>query len=318
MVMAAALALMPLAATAESPPWPSRPVKLIVSWPPGGSADSVARLVSDRLARRLGQPVIVENRPGAGGRIGTLSVVRADPDGYTLLLGAPSELTIAAATVKSLPYDPLKDLQPVAQVVSGAYMLIASTAFAPNTVAEIVAFAKANPTGVNYASYGNNTTNHLYGEQFNAVTGIKSLHVAYKGGSPAWNDLMAGQVQYMFENAALAMPFVRSGKVKAIAVLAPERLPLAPETPTMKELGYPGMGVRSWLGIFAPSKTPRAVVERLHAEITAVLADPELARTLDERGMPAGRSTLDEFAALMQSETNGWKGLVAKLGLKLE
>ncbi|WP_137916892.1 tripartite tricarboxylate transporter substrate binding protein [Hydrogenophaga sp. 2FB] len=303
---------------AQGDAWPNRPLRIIVSWPPGGSADTTARLVADRLARRLGQPVIVENRPGAGGKIGTQAVARAEPDGYTLLLGAPSEITIAPATTRSLAYDPVKDLQPISTLVSGAYMIVASPRFAPNTVAELVAHAKHSATPINYASYGNNTTNHLYGEQFNHLTGITAAHVAYKGGAPAWTDLMTGQVQFMFENAALAMPLVKAGRMKALAMLTPERIALAPEVPTMTEAGYPGMGMKSWLGLFAPAGTPRPIVNRLHTEVAAVLASPDVIRQFEERGAPASSSTPDEFQKLVRNEIDTWRGLVTKLGLKLD
>lgn len=316
--VAGALALMPLAALAQKSGWPDRTLRLVVGWPPGGSADVVARLLAEPLGRRIGQPVIVENRPGASGRIGAQQVARADADGYTLLFGAPSELTIAAATVLALPYDPFKDLQPVTQVVTGAFMLVTDANFAPSTVTELVHYAKANPDRLNYASYGNNTTNHIYGAQFCAAAGIRAAHVPYKGGAPAWNDLMAGQVQFMFDNAAVLMPLVRAGKMKALAVLAPERIRLSPTTPTMDEAGYPGIGMKSWLGLLAPAKTPAPIVKTLHDEVAAVLAAPEFAHQLEERGMPAYGSTPAEFAEVLRSETAALKALVRKLGLKLE
>lgn len=308
----------PAIGRAQAETWPSKPIKLIVSWSAGGSADTTARLVGERLARRLGQAVIVENRPGAGGRLGAQLVARADPDGYTLMLGAPSEITIAPATVRSLPYDPIKDFQPVSTLVSGAFMLVASPHFAPNTVAELVAYAKRNPSGVNYASYGNNTTNHIYGEQFNDAARIVAAHVPYKGGAPAWNDLISGQVQFMFENAALAMPHVKAGRMKALAVLSPQRIALAPGIPTMAEAGYAGMGMRSWLGLFAPAKTPRAVVNRLHDEVAAILTAPDLVKEFEERGAPPSACTPEEFQKMIRTEVDAWKGLVAKLGLQLD
>ncbi|RZL89541.1 MAG: tripartite tricarboxylate transporter substrate binding protein [Variovorax sp.] len=313
-----ALALTPLLAVAQKNGWPDKPVRFIVGWPPGGSADVVARLLAEQLGRRIGQAVIVENRPGASGRIGAQQVARADPDGYTLLFGAPSELTIAAATVVSLPYDPFKDLQPVTQVVSGAFMLVVDARFAPSTVAELVSYAKANPGTLNYASYGNNTTNHIYGAQFCAAAGIQAAHVPYKGGAPAWNDLMAGQIQFMFDNSAVLMPLVRAGKFKALAVLSPERIRLSPGTPTMTEAGYPDIGMKSWLGLLAPAKTPANIVKALHDEVAVVLAAPDFARQLDERGMPVHSSTPAEFAQVLRSETAALKTLVQKLGLKLE
>ncbi|HSH88710.1 MAG TPA: tripartite tricarboxylate transporter substrate binding protein [Ramlibacter sp.] len=314
----AALALSPLAALAQKRTWPERSIRMLVGWPPGGSADTVARLLADRLGQRLHQPVVVENRPGASGRIAALAVAQAEPDGYTVLCASPSEITIATATVLKMPYDIFKDLQPVTQVVSGAFVLLVDPKLGFNTVAELVAYGKANPGKLNYASFGNNTTNHIYGAQFCAAAGIDALHVPYKGGAPAWNDLIAGQVQLMFDNAAVVMPQVRAGKMKALAVLSPERIKLAPSIPTIAEAGYPGIGFRSWQGLMVPANTPAAIVNALHDDVAAVLATPEFSRLLEERGMPANSSTPAEFAAVLRTETAGLKTLVQRLGLKLE
>lgn len=314
----AAIGLMPLAAHAAKGTWPERPIRFVVGWPPGGSADTAARLLAEQLGRRIGQPVIVENRAGASGRLGVQQVVGAEPDGYTLLFAAPSELTIAAATVRALPYDPFKDLQPVTTVVSGAMMLVADPKFAPATVAELVSYARAHPGQLNYASYGNNSTNHIYGAQFCAAAQIQATHVPYKGGAPAWNDLMAGQVQFMFDNSAVVMPFVRTGKLKALAVLGPQRISLTPDTPTLAESGYPHIGFKPWMGLLAPAKTSGAIVRQLHDEVAATLAGKDFARQLEERGMPAFSTTPEQFANLMRNETADLKLLVQQLGLKLE
>jgi tripartite-type tricarboxylate transporter receptor subunit TctC len=314
----AALALTPIASWAQSRgAWPERPVKFIVGWPPGGSADTAARLLAERLGRRLGQAVIVDNRPGASGRLGAQQVVNAEPDGYTVLFAAPSEITIASATTLALPYDWARDLKPVSTMVTGAMMMVADPRFAPNTVAELVSYAKANPGKLNYASYGNNTTNHIYGAQFCHAAQIQATHVPYKGGAPAWNDMMAGQVQFMFDNAAVVMPLVRAGKLKAMAVLGNDRIPLSPSTPTMTESGYP-MGFKPWFGVFVPAKAPATVVKRLHDEMAVVLASADFARQLDERGMPPWSTTPAEFETILRTETAELKSLVRTLGLKLE
>ncbi len=293
-------------------------MRFVVGWPPSGSADTAARLLGEQLARRLGQPVVVENRPGASGRLGVQHVINSEPDGYTLLFAAPSEITIAAATVQTMPYDFTRDLQPVTTVVSGAMMLVADARFAPNTVAELVSHAKANPGKLNYASYGNNTTNHIYGAQFCAAAGIQATHVPYKGGAPAWSDMMAGQVQFMFDNAAVVMPLVRAGKLKALAVLGAERISLTPDTPTMIESGFPNIGVKPWMGIFAPARVPAPVVKRLNEEVAAALSDPAFARQLGERGTPAWSTTPAAFAEILRNETAELKSLVRQLGLQLE
>lgn len=314
-----ALALSPLTGwTQPRSGWPDRPVRFVVGWPPGGSADTTARLLAEQLARRIGQPIVVENRPGASGRLGVQQVVNAEPDGYTFLFAAPSEITIAAATVQVLPYDFVRDLQPITTVVSGAMMMIADANFAPNNVPELVRYAKAHPGKLNYASYGNNTTNHIYGAQFSAAAHIEATHVPYKGGAPAWNDMMAGQVQFMFDNAAVVMPHVRAGKFKALAVLSPERIALAPNTPTMAESGFPEIGFKPWLGLFAPARTPAPIVNKLHGEVVAALSNPEFARQLEERGTPPWRTTPAEFGKVLRNESTDLKALVRKLGLKLE
>ncbi len=315
---AGAMALAPVASLAQPRTYPDRPIKLVVAWTPGGSADTTARLLAEQLSRRVNQPVVVENRPGAGGRIGALQVAQSAPDGYTVLFGAPSELTIASATALSLPYDVLQAFQPVTQVVSGAFMMVAAPGLAPNTVAELVAYGKAHPGKLNFASYGNNTTNHIYGAHFTHAAGIEALHVPYKGGAPAWADMLAGHIHFMFDNAAVLMPQVRGGKMKPLAVLAPERIRLAPAVPTMKESGYPEIGFPSWLGVLVPARTPKAIVQALHDDIAAVLAQPEFARVLEERGMPANSSTPAEFERALRTETAALKAVVQRVGLKLE
>lgn len=313
-----ALALLPFATNAQNRTWPERPIRMIVGWPPGGSADTVARLLAERLSQRVNQPVVVENRPGADGRLGALHVVQSEPDGYTVLCGSPSELTIATATALKLPYDIFSDLQPVTQVVSGAFVLLVDPKLGINTVADLVAYGKANPSKLNYASFGNNITNHIYGAQFIAAAGLQAVHVPYKGGAPAWNELMSGQVRFMFDNAAVVMSQVRAGKMKAVAVLSPERIKLAPSIPTIAEAGYPGIGWRSWQGLMVPAKTPTAIVNALHDHVAAVLAAPDFSRLLEERGIPANSSTPTEFASVLKTETAGLKSLVQRLGLKLE
>ena len=309
-------AMLPLHAAAQA--YPSKPVRMIVSWPAGGGGDTVARIVAEPLSKRLGQQIVVENRPGAGGKIGTLSVVRADPDGYTLLFAAPSELSIAAATVAQMQYDPAKDLQPISQVMRGPYVLVAHPSFPPNTLAELVAYAKSNPGKVNYSSFGNNTLNHLYGELLNVSAGINVTHVAYKGSTPALTDLLAGQVQYMFDNAGTVLPHVKSGKLKAIAVMAPQRLSMVETTPTMAEAGMGDFGAGTWLGILAPARTPKPVVDKLHGELVALLKSPEMTKVFEGRGIQAVANTPEEFGRVLEAEIAKWRDVAAKAKLKLE
>ncbi len=304
------------ALTAAQPTaWPAKPIRMVISWPAGGSADGVGRLLAERLSKSLGQTIVVDNRAGAGGTIGTQAVVRAEPDGYTLLFAAPSELSLAAATVKSLAYDPTKDLQPVTQVMRGPYLLVAHPGFAPNTLPELIAYARANPGKVNYASFGANTLNHLYGEMLKAATGIDTVHVPYKGGAPALVELLGGQVQYMFENAGLVLPMVKAGKLKALAVMAPARLAGAATIPTLAEAGV-NIGNGTWLGLLAPAKTPQPLINRLRAEVVAALNTPELRKSFEERMIQPVGNTPEEFGSLIRREVTEWRQLAGKIGLK--
>jgi tripartite-type tricarboxylate transporter receptor subunit TctC len=291
---------------------------MVVSWPAGGGGDVVARIVAERMSKNMGQQIVVENRPGAGGTIGTAGVVRADPDGYTLLFAAPSELSVASATFKALPYDPVKDLQPITQVMRGPYLLVANPAFPPNTLQELIAYAKANPGKVTYSSFGNNTLNHLYGEMLKANGGFDALHVPYKGSTPSITDLVGGQVNYTFDNVGTVLPLVKSGKLKAIAVMSPQRLPSAPEIPTMAEAGMPNFDVGTWLGVLVPAKTPKPIVDRIHAEVVAAINSPEVKKSFEDRSVvPVGNSP-EEFGRLIARESAQWQNLAAKIGLKQE
>jgi tripartite-type tricarboxylate transporter receptor subunit TctC len=298
--------------------WPTKPVRIVVAYPPGGSTDIAARLLAERLGKALGQQVIVDNRGGAGGTIGALSVVRADPDGYTLLLAASPEVSIAPTTMKSMSYDPVKDLQPITLVGQVPFFLVANPQFPPNTLGELIAYAKANPGKVNYSSYGNNTSNHLVGELFKATAGIDTVHVPYKGSGPSIIDLIAGQVQYTFDTPAATLNQVRAGKLKAIAVATPERLANAPGVPTMAESGLPGFIGGTWFGLLAPARTPKPIIDRLHAETAALLNGPELRRAFEERDIIPGGNTPEEFGRFIAAEVGKWKTLAARIGLQPE
>ena len=303
---------------AHAQAWPSKPVKFIVAYPPGGGADIGARLLAEPLSKALGQPILVENRAGAGGTIGTLMVVRADPDGYTLLFEASSEISIAPVTVKALAYDPEKDLQPISMLGRWPHVLAAYPGFPPDTLPELVLFVKANPRKVSYSSFGNNIANHLTGELFKAVAGIDSLHVPYKGSGPSISDLIGGQVQYTFDSPAAVMAHVRGGKLKAIAVTGSQRLAGANTIPAMSESGYGSVIGGAWVGLLAPAKTPKVIIDRLHAEMAAALQSPEMRAQLENRSIQPVGDSPEQFGRFIQSEVGKWKEAVPKLGIKPE
>lgn len=309
-------ALAPLLATAQT--WPTKPVRMVVAYPPGGGTNAVARLLADQLSKSLGQSVIVENRSGASGRIGTLSVARAEPDGYTLLFASDGELTIAPVTSKSLAYDPLKDLQPISAAGRGPYVLVTHPAFAPNTLAELIAYAKANPDKVNFGSFGRGSQNHIIDERFKIAAGISTVHVPYKGSGPLIVDLVGGQVQYTFATPAATLGLAKAGKLKVLAVAARERLARADSLPTMTEAGLPGFTGGSWYGVLAPAGTPRAVVDRLNVEIVAAMNAPDFRNTLEELSVVPSSSTPAELAELIRSETASLRQLAARIGLEAE
>ena len=274
---------------ARAQAWPSKPIKFIVGYPPGGGADIMARLFAEQMSKRLGQPIVVENRPGAGGTIGANSVVRAEPDGYTLYVAAISEISIASATLKTIPYDPTKDFSPVIVFGRWAQILVAAPGFPPNNIPELVAYVKANPGTISYSSFGRNTLNHVNGERLKAVLGIDVLHVPFNGSNQSLTNIMGNHVQYTFDSPGPTIPLVKSGKLKAIAVAGPARMPSAPEIPTMAEAGLPEFHVLSWIGLLAPPNTPRPIIDRLNAAAIATLDMPEVQQTLKAHQHRAGR-----------------------------
>lgn len=305
-------------AFAQAAGWPSRPVRMVIGYPPGGSTDVAGRLLAERLGQRLGQQVVVENRSGAGGTVGAGSVVRADPDGYTLLLAASPEVSIAPITTKALTYDPVKDLQPITLVGQVPFFLVVHPSVPANTLREFIAYARKNPGKLNYSSFGKNTSNHLAGEFFKSLTGIYSVHIPYRGSGPSMVDLIGGQVQYSFDTPPAVMEHVKAGKLRALAVASRQRLPGTPDVPTFAEAGLPDFSGGTWFGLLAPARTPRPVIERLNAEVVGLLKSPELSKAFADKGIVASPQSPDEFARFLQGEVNKWKKLAARVGIVAE
>ena len=303
---------------AQSASWPSRPIRVVIGYPPGGSTDVAGRLLAQQLGGRLGQQIVVENRAGAGGTVGASAVVRAEPDGYTLLLAASPEVSIAPITMKAMPYDPVRDLQPITLVGQVPFFLVVNPALPVNTLEEFIAYARANPTSLNYSSFGNNTSNHLAGELFKALTGTRGVHVPYKGSGPSIVDLIGGQVQYTFDTPTAVLEHVRAGKLRALAVATRQRLASAPQVPTFAEAGLPGFSGGTWFGLFAPAKTPRAVIDRINTEAVSLLNSLELSKAFADRGIVATPQAPEEFGRFVQSEVTKWKDLAGKVGIVAE
>ena len=297
------------AAFAQSP-WPDKPVRWIVPYAAGGFADIRARRIGIDLAKRLGQPVVIENRTGAGGVIGTDAVAKAAPDGYTIGMGNLAALAVNVSLMKKLPYDPLKDLQPVVLIERSALILTAGPALQSKTLQELIAFAKANPGRLGFGSSGVGGAHHLSGEMLKLRTGIDIVHVPYKGGAPAAADVMAGHLPMMFEMGYAAVPSVKGGKIRALAVTSTRRLPLLPDVPTMAEAGLPGFESANWQGLVVPAATPRAIVERLNREFNAILALPEQREAILSSASEVGGGTPEEFRDLIRSETAKWAEVV--------
>jgi tripartite-type tricarboxylate transporter receptor subunit TctC len=298
--------------------WPARPVRLVVPFAAGaGTNDIMARLVGQHLGAGLGQPVVIENRPGAGGIAGTEAAAKAAPDGSTFLMTNVS-LVISPYLYSKLPYDPQKDFVPVTLVATAPLMLVVHPSVPAKSVKELIALAKAKPGALTYGSGGVGSTPHLAGELFKALAGFDAVHVPYKGGAPALNDLVGGQLSFMIENVPGTMPFARAGKLRALAVTSAKRTPLEPSLPTMAEAGVPSYEVVGWNGIVAVAGTPREIVARLQAETAKVLRSPEVRERLAAMGAEPVGSTPEEFAAFMRAEDARWGRIIREKGIRSE
>lgn len=310
----AATALLPSMAAAQS--FPTKPIRIVVPFPPGGSTDLLARRIGEKLAAVWGQPVVVENRAGAGGTLGADYVVKSAPDGYTLLMGVTGSNAIAGALYPKLPYDVVKDFAPVSLVVSSPLVLVRNPAFAGKTVAEVVAMAKAKPGSISYGSPGNGTSMHLTGEMFKLSAKVSMLHIPYRGSAGALSDLMGGQIDTMFGDFLVVWPQLEAGKLQPIAVTSKTRHKMLPNVPTIAESGYPGFEALSWQGLFAPAATPPAVVEQLNREVNKALASVDIQEYFGSRGFTLGGSSATEFKAFVKVEADKWAKIVQASGAK--
>ena len=307
-----------LAAGSAFAQWPTKPVRLIVPYPPGGSADILARAIGQKLGDGLGQQVIVDNRPGAGTAIGAEATAKAAPDGYTILLGTVSSHAINPALNPGLKFDPIKDFAPISLVASIPFALVVHPSLPAKSVKELVALARARPGSLNYSSAGNGTSNHLAGELFKSMTGTFMVHIPYKGSAPALNDLIAGQVQLMFDLVLTTAPHAKSGAVRAIAVTGRERSAALPGVPTVAESGVPGYEVTAWFGFFAPAGTPVAVVNALNAETVRAMKLTDLRERLGSQGAEPVTSSPEQFAGYVKEELAKWTRVVKASGMKAD
>jgi len=296
--------------------WPVKPLRYIVPFPPGAFNDSLARIMAAELPKALGQPVLVENRPGGNTIIGTEAAAKSPPDGYTLF-GAALPFAVIQSLYKT-PFDVTKDFAPITLAGTTPNLLVANPNVPVNTVKELIAAAKAKPGGLNYASTGNGTSNHLSFELFKSMTGTSITHVPYKGSAPAVTDLIAGQVQVMFDNTPNVLPHVKAGKLKAIAVSSKKRSSLAPEVPTVDESGVPGYDVTVWFGILAPAGTPRDIIARLNAEMVKIMRTPEVTDRFNKAGVDVVASSPEYFSEFLKSEVGRWAKVVQDANIKAD
>jgi tripartite-type tricarboxylate transporter receptor subunit TctC len=298
--------------------FPDRPIHIIVPFPAGGSNDVVARFLGQKLSEICGQSVMIDNRAGAGGNVGAEFVARSAPDGYTLLLTAPGPLTVNASLYPHLAFDPIADFAPVALVASVQIVLTVNPAVKANTVAELVALARAAPGTLNFGSSGYGSTNHLAGELFKNLAGINIVHVPYRGAAPAMNDLIGGQIPILFDNMPGVRPQALAGSLRALAVAGHARSPLFPELPTMEEAGVSGFEASSWFGLVAPARTPPAVVKILTDDVMKALGDPDFARKLSDVGAEPGSLSGNAFGGFLRAETEKWGKVVKDSGTVIQ
>ena len=308
--------LAPLAPSAQEN-YPSRPIRFILPFPPGGGTDILGRLLAEKLAANLGQPVVTENRGGAGGNVGAEAAARSAPDGYTIVLVAPS-LAISPTLYSRLNYDPVRDFAPISLVATVPNIMITQPSVPAQTLPEFIAYARSRPGALNFGSGGAGTSNHLAGERFNLVAGTKLVHIPYKGVNLAMQDVLSGNVHLVFIGIPAAAPHIKAGKLRALAVVAPQRSSALPEVPTVAEAGLRDFDVTTWYGVLAPAGTPRPIIARLNSELVKVVHSPEVKERLAATGTDPLTSTPEEFAAYIQREIAKWGDVIRKAGVKAD
>ena len=310
-----ALAAQPAAAQA----YPNRPVKIVVPFAPGGPTEFIIRLVADRLTAALGQAFVIENRPGgAGGTVGAKSVAVAEPDGYTLLFSSPGPLVTAAAVYRNLDYDPIKSFAPIAMVIYAPQMLVVHPSIPANSLPELVAYAKRNPGTITFGSSGYGTQPHMLGQMLRLMAGIDIIHVPYRGAGQSVTDLLAGQVQMIFETTAILLPHIQAGKLRALAVATETRSPLLPDVPTTAESGYPKLVASFWSGLLAPAGTPAGVIQKLNTTVNEILKSKEAQTGLARLSAEAKIGSPQDFAAFIAAEARRWAAIANETGIKVE
>ena len=305
-----------LATHAVAADYPAKPIRILVGFSPGGATDFATRVIEAKLTPLLGQQVIVENRTGGGGNIASEALAKANPDGYTIMMGTGA--MGPAPSLYNLPFDTIKDFSPITQVAAAANILVVHPSVAATSVEELIALAKANPGELLYGSSGIGSPQHLQGELFSSMAGVSMVHVPYKGGSQAIIDLVAGRVQVSFATVATVIQYIESGQLRAIAATGAQRSDLLPNLPTVNEGGLPGFFVFDYVGLLAPAKTPRPIIDRLNADITKVLAMPDVKEALFKRGLQVAPGTPEQFGALIESEVTKWAKVINEKGIKVE
>ena len=307
-----------LAPVAQAQSYPTKPIRLIVPFPPGGGNDVIARVIAQKLGERLGQQVIVDNRAGANGIVGLQALMQSPPDGYTLAVGAAGPLAVNPSLYDKLPYDPLKDFSPITNMVNYPLLLVVHPSVPAKTTQDLINLAKAKPKQLYFASPGSGNSGHLAGELLNTMANVQTVHVPYKGQGPALSDLISGQVQMLYSSIPSVLPQVKSGQLNALAVGSAKRVPSLPDIPTISESGVPGYEAYSWVGMVAPAKTPKDIVNRLNREIVDILKQKDVSEKLNQQGaLPVGDSP-EQFAAYIKAEIDKWGAVVRAANIKAD